>query len=324
MADKKDIPFALLEVLKEYTDEEHILSRREIIHRMEENYGLELERRTLYAGLDLLRKYGYRISTWQENGYGYYMEEHQFSKSEVFLLCNAIHSSHFISAKESKVLIDKLLATLSKAQKQEYTDQVYLPNRAKTRNSDLLKNIYELSNAIRDRHPVSFTYLQYNENKELEPRREKPYEIEPRYIVFQDSRAYVIATSDHHEGFANYRIDRIRDLSILEDRKTNVLPDDLDAYAYAKNMYYMFNDAQTAAVIRCQRRILDHVIDIFGTDCIIRPADSEHFDVHITGSEQGILLFAQQYLDAAEIIEPASLRQRMAQVISAAAKQYKH
>ena len=71
MADKKELPLALLEVLKEYTDEAHILSAKELTRILEEQYDLTLERRTLYANIELLRKYGFHISTWQENGYGY-------------------------------------------------------------------------------------------------------------------------------------------------------------------------------------------------------------------------------------------------------------
>ena len=322
MAEKKEIPFALLKTLQEYTDEDHILSTKEIMMLLEENYGLEIERRTLYANVDMLKSFGYKISTWQENGYGYYMEEHQFDKSEVLLLCNAIHSSHFISAKESKQMIDKLLAALSLQQREEYTDQVFLPNHQKTNNNVLLKTISLVSSAIRDRHAISFTYLKYDENKKLVPRREEPYVVEPRYIVYQDSRPYLIATSDHHDGFANYRIDRIKDLKI-SDTKFSVLRKDQDAYEYSKNMYYMFNDAQTSAVIRCEHRILDHVIDTFGTDCMIIPADDDHFDVHIKGCETGVILFAQQYLDAVAVVEPESLREEMQRRLKAAAKRYK-
>lgn len=323
MADKKEIPLALLEVLKRHTDEDHYLSTKQIIQIMEDEYDITMERRTLYANIELLQKFGYKISTWQENGYGYYLQEHQFLKSEVFLLCNAIHSSHFISGKESSQLIDKLLETLSTDQKKQYTDKVYLPNKKKTRNGKLMETISLISDAIRDRHPISFTYFRYNQSKELEARRPEPYVIEPRYIVYHDSRPYLIATSDHHYGFANYRIDRIGDLRIIENEKTPALKKDQDAYEYAKNMYYMFNDDQVSAAIRCESRVLDHVIDIFGFDCIILPSDSGYFEVHIKGSETGILLFGQQYLDAVDIVEPDYLREEMQSRLKAAIKQYR-
>ena len=323
MADKKEIPFALLETLKNHTDEEHILSTRELMSLLESEYGLTIERRTLYANVDMLKEFGYKISTWQENGYGYYMEEHQFNKSEVLLLCNAIHSSHFISARDSKHLIEKLLDTLSLEERREYKDQVFLPNRRKTNNNSLMKTITMVSSAIRDRRAISFTYLKYDENKDLVPRRDEPYEVEPRYIVYQDSRPYLIATSDHHPGFAPYRLDRITDITIT-DEKIPPMPKNVDAYEYTKNLYFMFNDDKINAVIRCEKRVLDHIIDVFGTDCRILDYDVDHFDVHINGCETGIILFAQQYLDAVEIVEPQELRNEMILRLKYSLKYYKH
>lgn len=322
MADKKELPLALLEILRQDTDENHILSTKELTALLEKRYDLTLERRTLYANIELLKKYGFKISTWQENGFGYYMEEHQFDKSEVLLLCNAIHSSHFISASESKHLIDKLLSTLSREQQKEYKDQVFLPNNRKTNNETLMKTIYTVSSAIHNRKAIRFTYLKYDQNKKLVPRREEPYEVEPRYIVYQDSRPYLISTSDHHTGFAPYRLDRITKIE-LTDKKIPPMPKDIDAYEYTKNLYFMFNDEKVSAVLRCEKRILDHVIDVFGTDSRIIDHDSDHFDILIHGSETGIILFAQQYLDAAEITEPEFLRAEMRARIKKASKQYR-
>ncbi len=324
MADKKELPLALLEVLTKYTDDQHTLSTREITQILENEYDLTLERRTLYANIELLKKYGHNISTWQENGAGYRLQEHQFEKSEVLALCNAIHSSHFISDTESAALIRKLLSTMSRYQKKEDTDKVYLPGKGKSRNRTLMKNITTVSEAIRDNHPVEFTYLHYNDQIRLVPKRDKPYIAEPRYIIFQESRIYMIATSDHHDGFAHYRLDRVADLTVLTETTVSPLSRDMDAYEYARNMYYMFNDETESAVIRCENRILDYVIDIFGTDVRILPADETHFDVHLKGSHQGILLFAQQYLDAAEILEPESLRHEMTDLLSGSLRSYQN
>ncbi len=320
MADKKELPLAMIEILIRYTDENHSLSTNELRDILEQEYNLTLERRTLYANMELLKKYGYDISTWQENGLGYYLRSHQFSKSEVFLLCNAIHSSHFISQKESSQLIKKLLSTLSMYERKDYTDKVYLPNPKKTRNERLLTNLSLISDAIRDRNPIEFGYLRHNINKTLTSPR--TYEVQPRYIVYQDSKAYLIVTSDHHEGFAHYRMDRISDIRILKDKRFAPLPKEMDAYEYSRNMFYMFNDEAVHAVLRCERRVLDHMIDTFGEEAMILPADDDRFDIHVKGSRQGILLFAQQYIDAAVILEPAELRSEMLDRLETAASYY--
>ena len=321
MADKKDIPVALLNILKTYTDENHILSTNQLIDKMNLIYGISMERRTLYANIELLKKHGYKISDWHDNGIGYYLAEHQFTNSEVLLLCNAIHASHFISESESEELIRKLLDTQSTFQQRTFRDNVYLPNPKKTSNKALLHNIQILSRAIQDRNTVRFVYLRYSKDKKLEPKRDKLYEIEPRFIVFLDGRAYLVATSDHHPGFAHYRIDRMKKMDILKKTFTP-LPEDIDAYQYAANRYYMYSDDIISASFRCKYAVLDHMIDIFGPDLFLIPYDEEHFDIHVKGCADGLILLAQQYLDSITILEPESLRERMKQRLSEVMKTY--
>lgn len=102
MAEKKQSVLALLVILTHYTDEDHILSTKELLSHLDNQYDLKLERRTLYANIDLLQQSGYAISRYEDNGKGYFLEEKQFDKGEVLLLCNALHASHFISAKLDK------------------------------------------------------------------------------------------------------------------------------------------------------------------------------------------------------------------------------
>ena len=67
--------------------------------------------------MDLLKQYGHKISTWQENGEGYYLKEHQFSEKEISVLLESAIVSSILSSKERKQLKKKLLATQSLSQK---------------------------------------------------------------------------------------------------------------------------------------------------------------------------------------------------------------
>lgn len=117
MADKKDIPFALLEILKEFTDEEHTISSGEILYMLKTIYDLEAERRTIYASILLLRKYGYDIDDWNTTHTGYRLNKHQFEPDEVTQLCRLIRNSKELSNKQKADLCDRLTETLSKYQR---------------------------------------------------------------------------------------------------------------------------------------------------------------------------------------------------------------
>ena len=112
MAEKKHISFTLLQILQEETDEDHILSASELMERINQRLDLNIERRTVYSNIDILRQAGYEISDYNENGKGYWLKTRQFDKGEILLLCNAVHASHFISHEQSEALIEKLLGAV--------------------------------------------------------------------------------------------------------------------------------------------------------------------------------------------------------------------
>ena len=73
MLTEKANAICLLEVLKEYSDAEHILPMREIIAKMQSLYGIKIDRRTVYGAVALLIELGYDISLYEDNGVGYYL-----------------------------------------------------------------------------------------------------------------------------------------------------------------------------------------------------------------------------------------------------------
>ena len=309
MAEKKHSSFALLRILEEETDEEHILTANQLMSRLAEQYDLHVERRTLYSNIEILRQAGYEISDYYDNGKGYYLLSRQFDKSEILLLCNAIHASHFIAEKQSNDLIQKLLATLSREQRREFKDAVYMPNRLKTENNSLFYTIGIISEAIRDGRSVRFTYLHYNAQKKLVPRREEPYTVEPRYIVYNDSRPYLICTNPKYTDFVHYRLDKIKDPEILNEpvRKLTKVRE-TEAYRYAENKLFMFAGDTDWVTFRCAERIMDQMIDIFGPQLRTSPAENGYFTCRVKTTESGALFLAQQFMDAIQITAPESLR----------------
>ena len=322
MAEKKQSNLLVLDILRESSDENHILSVKDIQALLEARYGLVLERRAIYSNLEILAQQGYEISDFKDNGKGYYLVSRQFDKGEVLLLCNAIHASHFISQKQSKKLIDALLATQSKYDQKEFTDKVYMPNPQKTENKQLMFNVEIVSEAIRERKMLQFTYLKYGKDKKLVARRLEPYLVEPRYIVYADSKAYMIITSPHHDGFTHYRLDKVADAIVLNE-KSKKLPKDMDAYEYARNKLFMYSGEMETVTLKCDEKIMDQMIDIFGTGMNIAFGDDGFFTINVKTSETGALYLAQQFMEYIEIIEPIELREKFKNNLKQAMKKYK-
>ena len=116
MAEKKGICLALLNILRENTDNKHLMSSHDLIDALFTKYGLIAERRTIYANIRLLKDYGYDISTWGKENDGYALVEHQFSEKEVLVLYNLIEETDQLKKGEKKALRTKLMNTLSEYQ----------------------------------------------------------------------------------------------------------------------------------------------------------------------------------------------------------------
>ncbi len=120
MLTEKANAICLLEVLKEYSDAEHILPMREIIGKMQSLYGIKIDRRTVYGAVALLIEIGYDISIYEDNGVGYYLRSRELEQSEVLLLTDAVYSFPFIPAKQTEQLVQKLQKQLSVHQRKRY------------------------------------------------------------------------------------------------------------------------------------------------------------------------------------------------------------
>ena len=65
MLTEKAITICLLEVLREYSDENHILTMGEIVSKIDGRYGMKPDRRTIYSALETLIGLGYDISLYK-------------------------------------------------------------------------------------------------------------------------------------------------------------------------------------------------------------------------------------------------------------------
>ena len=99
----------LLQILERETDENHAITTKDIINRLEE-YGVTAERKSIYSDLaDMTDKLGIEIIKEKVGKETYYhVGSRDFEVAELKLLVDAIQSSKFITEKKSRELIKKL------------------------------------------------------------------------------------------------------------------------------------------------------------------------------------------------------------------------
>ena len=138
----------ILNVLKKYSDEEHKLSISELKDIINTEYDMEIDPRTIRRNINLLKeKFGYDISTYNDNKIGYYIindPETDFEPGEIRAIIDTFSYSSYIEPRLAKNIIKKCNNLQSIYENEKIKDyKVYSP-RGKTSNVEVIKNIEDI------------------------------------------------------------------------------------------------------------------------------------------------------------------------------------
>ncbi|MDO5331775.1 MAG: WYL domain-containing protein [Bacillota bacterium] len=303
----------ILSILEEYSDENHILTQKEIIAKMQTLYDRKVDRRTIYAALDALEDFGYEISRYEANGKGYYIQERKFSSAEIKLLIDAIYSCQYISPRQTEELLTKLRSFLSVHERKNFNYTNIIAPDKKSPNSEMFLNIEIIDEAINDKKKISFIYLDYDYDKTLKPRRKELYIANPYIMVCDSANYYLVAITNRHSDIGYYRIDMMKDIKVL-DESIDVSKKDakLDS---VKKVVYAFSGQPVSVHLHCDKTALRYVIEKFGKDIIIQKNADGSFDAMFKAAPKGVVYWALQYLDSVEVVSPKEIRDEVKKII---------
>ena len=211
-ANKKMLNMLILDILKEYSDENHPLTQQQILRILKRDYGMECDRRSVKNNLEYLQEFGYEISMEK----GYYLMEREFEDSELRFLIDAVLFSKGISGSQAKDLIEKLKKQSNKYFEPKLTHISYLPELHKVDNKQLMYVIGVIEDAIESEKKISFIYNDYGTDFKLHPRREKRYIMNPYQLIINNGRYYLLGNYDNYDNVAHCRVDRITDVVISD------------------------------------------------------------------------------------------------------------
>jgi predicted DNA-binding transcriptional regulator YafY len=241
--------YYFLNILRQFSDENNILTMQDINNHLKNKIGATLDRRTIYSYIADLKKVGLDISSFEENKKGYYLRTPSLEDYEIRLLIDSVSSSKCITKKKTKDLIDKLLSLNSVYVGYSMHNQVFIDNRSKSGNEEIFYNIYKIEQAIAENKKISFNYYDFNTKRELMVKCDhdgnvKKYIANPITMILKEEYYYLVLNIDKYDDLANYRIDRIKNVNILEDERKNLkdieeCKNGFDAAIYAKKSFKM-------------------------------------------------------------------------------------
>lgn len=346
MQPKKLIIINILDVLKKYTDEDHRLSQKEIAEILETEYDMKVDRKAVKRNLMNLIEFGFEIEYSEairmvKNQNTGEMEEsyilsdfylvRDFTDAELRLLIDSLLFSKHIPYSQCKELIEKIEGLSNRYFKNKVKHIRNMPENL-PQNKELFYTIEMLDEAIGKGRQVSFKYCRYGTDKKLHPRQssngeDRVYIVNPYQMVATNGRYYLVCNYDKYDNLANYRVDMITDIKLLDTpakpkKQVRGLEAGLDLPKHMAEHIYMFSDETVKVKFTAKKYIVGKIIDWFGKDVKFSDETEDEVTAEVKVSAMAMKFWALQYAEHITVISPENLVNDIKNALQKAGKKY--
>lgn len=311
-----------LQILKDYSDENHLLSQNEIVKKIYNIYGMECERKSIGTNIDSLIDFGYDIV---KTNSGCFLASREFETSEIRFLIDAVFSSKSIDSKHSRELSNKLSNLLSSYQRKQYKYIYKADELNRTNNKELFYNIDIINEAIEKNKQIQFEYNRFY-YKDIN-KKKKPYIVNPYFLINNQGRYYLVCNYDYYNEISNYKLDFIKDIKILDEKRKaitdiNGCENGLDISKYINEHIYAFGDRTINATLKLtDENAVAYVTEWFGKNSKIYKKGNMILS-EITANEQALIYWCLQYGERVELVSPKETRNKLKEKINSIQKKY--
>lgn len=316
----------ILNVLKKYSDEEHMLSSVQIQRKVKEIYDVNIDTRTIRRNINLLKyKLDYDISTRDENKKGYYINrnpETDFEPGEIRAIIDSFSYANYIVPSVAKSVIKKCKNMQNIYENKKLKNYKIYAHDSKTDNMEVIKNIEDISDAIENLNKIKFEYWKYDiTNCKLEKVIVSRPKVTPYALVYNKQEFYLIGIKEGRNDFYHYRLDRIKNIEQLDEKRT-VKKTTSEIQSFVESTVEMFGGQKEEVEVRCKTLLLNSIFDEFGKNVTIKKEDNETFTLILKANLLGFRMWAMRNIDLAEVIRPESLRNQMKEISRKAYEKY--
>lgn len=311
-----------LQVLRDYSDEQHLLSQNDIADKIYSVYGMTCERKSISTNIDSLIDIGYDIV---KTNAGSYLASREFEPSEIKFLVDAVFSSRSINSKNSRELSKKLFQFLSIYQRNQFNYVYKADELNRTDSKELFYNIDIISEAIENNKQIQFEYVKsfYAKDKS----KSHPYKVNPYFLINNQGKYFLVCNYDYYDGIGNYKLERIHNIKILD---TPIKPvtqikgfeKGLNIAQYANENIYMFATKSIKATVKLYKeRATAYVEEWFGKNARIYEKD-EILYADITANETSLIYWCLQYGEDIELLKPSETRSKIKEILNQIQQKY--
>ncbi len=314
---------------------------------------MDVDRKSVKRNLMDLREFGYRVEFEEKQRmiesknpktgkkqlvesimYTDFHLKRNFDDSELRLLNDSVLYSNYIPTKYGKDLIEKLLG-LSSVYFKEKMRHVDTAPEKRVINPQFFYTVDVLNDAISKGCKVTFLYCKYGTDKKLHEKRNadgsiRKYVVSPYQMAVKEDKYFLICNYDKYNDITNYRVDRIKDIEILEDvsikpfeQLDEAIERNLNLKEYMAEHIYMFAGDCVHARFRIPRAMIGDVIDVFGHEIRFIDENDTHVTVLAYVNEQAMLQYAKSFAPDVVVLGPEKLVEKVKGDLEKAYKIYK-
>ena len=344
---KKIVILYILKILRDHTDANHTMTQQEIADKLLSEYGIEVSRATIkrnladlidadyeiYAKNEVTRSYTNKKTGEKEENtiYTDLYYDHEFTESELHMLIDGLLFSRSMPHKQRKDLIVKL-AGLSSSWFSKRIQHVHSMGADSPQNPKLFHIIDTLDEAIENGKQVEIVYGYYGTDLKLHTTKnddgtDKKQKLNPYQLVANEGRYYLICNNDKYENVANYRIDRIMDIRILESNvkpKSDVkgLENGLNLEGYVYQNLNMFTSPPVDVEFVIPAKFVSLIIDSFGKHVKFTEQNDGTVSCRIKVSATAMKHWASEHAGIVKVISPPELVEEIREEVRKAAEMY--
>lgn len=250
-----------------------------------ENAGNPYEIKAIYRDLHDLEKIDGITLHYDGRTKGWWIEQEGLTPNELRLIVDSIQASKFITQERAKSITAKVLKQTDRYTRASLNRQAYVAGRIRSMNDSVVDETDKLHEAIASNSKVSFRYFHYTPSKERQYTKSgERYIVSPYALQWNDGNYYLYAYVSEKKDFRTFRVDRMEKIAVLpEKREGKEAFDKVDLNEYQSAVFNMFvkPEKEYTVKLRCINSLADVIIDRFGKDVMLIPADKTHFTVSV-------------------------------------------